>query len=66
MAVQIVMDPTGDRRHEFTTGDATAVAKAERRFKQLKDRLFGGGIKIANALRVTLGGAYRCRKAGPG
>jgi hypothetical protein len=35
MAVQIVMDPTGDTRHEFNTSDAAAVAQAERRFKEL-------------------------------
>jgi hypothetical protein len=31
MAVQIVMDPTGDTRHEFNTADASALAEAERR-----------------------------------
>jgi hypothetical protein len=44
MAVQIVMDPTGDTRHEFNVGDAEAVAKAERRFKQLTGvGLYGSG-----------------------
>ena len=28
MAVQIVMDTTGDSRHEFNAADAVAVAKA--------------------------------------
>ena len=35
MAVQIVMDRTGDSRHQFDPGDAQEVAKAERRFRQL-------------------------------
>jgi hypothetical protein len=35
MAVQIVMDITGDSRHEFNAADPVAVEKAERRFKQL-------------------------------
>jgi hypothetical protein len=42
--VQIVMDLTGDTRHEFNVGDAEAVAKAERRFKQLTGvGLYGSG-----------------------
>ena len=47
MAMQIVMDPTGDTRHEFTTGDATAVAKAERRFKQLTGAGFTAAVRTA-------------------
>src|SRR6478752_899559 len=47
MAVQIVMDPTGDTRHEFTAGDATAVAKAERRFKQLTGTGFTAAVRSA-------------------
>ena len=35
MATQIVMDHTGDTRHQFDPADATAVAEAERRFKEL-------------------------------
>ena len=35
MATQIVMDHTGDTRHQFDPSDATAVAKAEARFKEL-------------------------------
>jgi hypothetical protein len=47
MAMQIVMDPTGDTRHEFTTGDAMAVAKAERRFKQLTGAGFTAAVRTA-------------------
>jgi hypothetical protein len=35
MATQIVMDHTGDTRHQFDPTDLGAVAEAERRFKQL-------------------------------
>ncbi|HET7886770.1 MAG TPA: hypothetical protein VFL62_11130 [Bradyrhizobium sp.] len=35
MATQIVMDLNGDSRHEFDPQNAEAVAKAEKRFKEL-------------------------------
>jgi hypothetical protein len=35
MAVQIVMDYTGDRRHQFDPTDVEAVAAAEKRFNEL-------------------------------
>ena len=35
MATQIVMDQTGDTRHEFDPGNAEALARAERRFREL-------------------------------
>src|SRR5215471_19554632 len=35
MARQIVMDTTGDTRHEFDPADPAALAEAERRFKEL-------------------------------
>ena len=35
MATQIVMDQTGDTRHEFDPGNAEALAQAERRFREL-------------------------------
>jgi hypothetical protein len=40
MAVQIVMDRTGDTRHEFDATDAKAVALAEKRFRELTGRGF--------------------------
>ena len=40
MAVQIVMDRTGDSRHEFDATDARAVSLAEKRFKELTGRGF--------------------------
>ena len=35
MAVQIVMDQSGDMRHQFDPVDARAVTQAEARFKEL-------------------------------
>jgi hypothetical protein len=35
MPTQIVMDRTGDSRHSFDATDATALAEAEKRFKEL-------------------------------
>ena len=35
MATQIVMDHTGDTRHQFDAADIAAVAEAERRFEVL-------------------------------
>ena len=35
MSVHIVMDNNGDTRHEFDVSDATAIANAEQRFKEL-------------------------------
>ena len=35
MGVQIVMDGSGDTRHEFDASDLESVAKAEERFQAL-------------------------------
>ena len=40
MAIQIVMDRTGDTRHEFDVADSDAVALAEERFRQLTGKGF--------------------------
>lgn len=40
MARQIVMDHTGDSRHEFDAKDTAAIAAAEARFKELTGRGF--------------------------
>jgi hypothetical protein len=40
MATQIVMDHTGHSRHELDADDLEALAKAERRFKQLTSEGF--------------------------
>jgi hypothetical protein len=46
MATQIVMDHTGDTRHQFDPADAAAVVEAERRF----DELTGHGFTAAKRL----------------
>jgi hypothetical protein len=46
MAVQIVMDHTGDTRHHFNPADARAVAEAEARFMELT----GAGFTAAKRL----------------
>jgi hypothetical protein len=40
MGVQIVMDRTGDTRHEFDKADLEALARAERRFQELTSKGF--------------------------
>ena len=46
MATQIVMDHTGDTRHQFDPGDPGAVAEAERRFRELT----GSGFTAAKRM----------------
>lgn len=55
MATQIVMDHTGDTRHQFDPADAEAIAKAERRFKELTDAGF------VAAERTSLGESRRVK-----
>ena len=45
MAKQIVMDATGDTRHEFDPADAAAVAEALARFKELTDAGFTAAVR---------------------
>ena len=40
MATQIVLDHTGDSRHQFDPKDSEAVARAEERFRALTDAGF--------------------------
>ena len=46
MGTQIVMDHTGDSRHQFDPADPAAVAKAEVRFNELT----GAGFTAAKLL----------------
>lgn len=46
MATHIVMDRTGDSRHKFDIKDATALAAAEERFRELT----GVGFTAASRL----------------
>jgi hypothetical protein len=45
MAVQIVMDRTGDSRHEFNAADAVEVARAAQRFKELTEAGFTAAVR---------------------
>jgi hypothetical protein len=60
MATQIVMDRTGDTRHQFDPTDASAVAEAEKRFKKLTGagftaakRLDGGKSEVIRSFEPT-------------
>jgi hypothetical protein len=48
MGTQIVMDRTGDSRHEFDATDQAAVAAAEKRFKELTRAGFVAAERTAN------------------
>jgi hypothetical protein len=45
MAKQIVMDATGDTRHEFDATDAAGVAEAEGRFRELTGAGFTAAVR---------------------
>jgi hypothetical protein len=45
MAIQIVMDRTGDTRHTFDAQDRAAVEKAERRFMELTGAGFTAAVR---------------------
>jgi hypothetical protein len=48
MATQIVMDNTGDTRHCFNPDDVRALAKAEKRFKELTGQGFTAAVRTAS------------------
>jgi len=48
MATQIVMDHTGDTRHNFDSDDARALLKAEERFKELTRVGFTAAVRDAS------------------
>jgi hypothetical protein len=45
MAIQIVMNHTGDSRHHFDPMDVKAVSKAEDRFKELTGLGFTAAVR---------------------
>jgi len=47
MPTQIVMDASGDTRHEFDPADAAAVAEAENRFRDLTGAVFTAAVRNA-------------------
>jgi hypothetical protein len=54
MAMQIVMDHTGDSRHQFDPADAAAVAEAEERFKMLTGIGFTAAKRLADGKNEIL------------
>lgn len=57
MATQIVMNYTGDTRHNFDPKDVKAVSKAEDRFKGLTGVGFTPAVRTASG-EVTLTRAF--------
>jgi hypothetical protein len=50
MAIQIVMDRTGDGRHPFNPDDAQELAKAEQRFYELTKAGFTAAVRTGPGL----------------
>ena len=48
MASQIVMDHTGDTRHNFDPNDSEALLKAEQRFRELTGAGFTAATRTAS------------------
>jgi hypothetical protein len=48
MATQVVMDHTGDTKHQFDAGDVKALAAAERRFEELARAGFTAAVRTAS------------------
>jgi hypothetical protein len=47
MAIQTVMDRTGDSRHTFNPEDAQGLAKAEQRFYELTNHGFTAAVRTS-------------------
>ena len=48
MAIQIVMNHSGDTRHSFDAADAKALREAERRFNELTGSGFTAAIRTTS------------------
>lgn len=48
MAVQIVMDETGDSRHSFDPDNEKEVAEAEQRFRKLTQLGFSAAVRTGS------------------
>jgi hypothetical protein len=53
MAIQIVMDRTGDSRHPFNSHDAQELAKAEQRFYQPRIYILGNNLSVDLSSRLS-------------
>ena len=58
MGVQIVMDRSGDTRHEFDVSDPLSIALAEERFKELTGKGFRAVALGKNGGSSELIGAF--------
>jgi protein-disulfide isomerase-like protein with CxxC motif len=54
MRTQIVMDHTGDTRHQFDPADADAVAEAKRRFQELTGVGFTAATRLSDGKSKVL------------
>jgi hypothetical protein len=54
MATQIVMDNTGDTKHQFDLADDSAVAEAERRFRELTGAGFTAAKRLGDGKTAVL------------
>ena len=56
MSTQIVMDHTGDRRHQFDPQNASQLVEAEKRFKELTGMGFTAAERTnaGETIKVTL------------
>ena len=48
MAIQLVMDHSGDTRHWFDQHDKESLLKAEERFRQLSERGYTAAVRNAS------------------
>jgi hypothetical protein len=54
MATQIVMDHTGDTRHQFDPANARSMAEAEARFKMLTGAGFTAAMRLGEGKSEVL------------
>jgi hypothetical protein len=54
MATQIVMDHTGDRRHQFDPQNASELAEAEKRFMELTGMGFTAAARTAEGETIKV------------
>jgi hypothetical protein len=53
MATQIVMDRSGDTRHDFDVKRADAILKAEERFRELTGAGFAAAVRTSSGEAVV-------------
>ena len=62
MAIQIVMDRTGDSRHHFNSHDAQELAKAEQRFYELTKVGFTAAVRTGQVRSPRSNRSTRTRR----